>query len=121
MASKETTRLNPTGIRLRRSFEQFALKRMIDHLSNSDEKVEPICKLMHVYCELIRQDATADKTRPTARASDRTATPRDGRKVGDVRRNDIAALMRTVRDLYGVDLDKATVADSGNIVDEGRE
>ncbi len=121
MASKETTRLNPTGIRLRRSFEQFALKRMIDHLSSQDEKVETICKLMHVYCELIRQDATVEKTRPAARANDRTAKPRDGKEVGNVPLNDVVALMRTVRDLYGVDLDKATVGDSGIIADEGRE
>lgn len=103
MASREMKRINPTGIRLRRSFEQQALKHMLERLDNSDEKVEALCKLMHAYCELIRQDAALEKSRPT---------PESRRPVRSVNRStsttdhdaEIAALAKTVRDLYGVSL-----------------
>ena len=64
MARNDIKRLNPSGVRLRRTFEQRALKRMISQLDEPDASTESLCRMLHVYCELIRQDAATEKTRP---------------------------------------------------------
>lgn len=88
---------------MRRTFEQRALKRMLEQVDNADEKVEAVCKLMHAYCELIRHDVAISRSRPTSESKRRGP----GTKCPDPtvpRIADAAELARTVLDLYGVTL-----------------
>ena len=106
MAIRETRRINPAGVRLRRDFEQEALKRMLRQLDDEKASVEPLCKLVHAYCELLRQDAALEKARPT-QADRRPAEKRrrpDAEPMSSASQREAARadLVRTVRDLYGV-------------------
>ncbi|HPF39308.1 MAG TPA: hypothetical protein P5081_01090 [Phycisphaerae bacterium] len=106
MAIRETRRVNPAGIRLRRDFEQEALKRMLRQLDDEKAPVEPLCRLVHAYCELLRQDAALEKSQPTKseRRPDEKRRPSDANTMAPARRVEAARadLVRTVRDLYGV-------------------
>lgn len=113
MASRETRRLNPRGIRLRRSFEHRALMRMLDQIEDSQNPLETICKLMHSYCELLRQDAAQEKSSAgPRRPATRKSAPASGTSP---EADNTAMLVQAVRDLYGIDLDKAEgVAGAGD-------
>lgn len=106
MARKETERLNPSGVRLRRTFEQRALKRMISQLDEPDASTELLCKMLHVYCELIRQDAAAEKARSTGTpATSNASATSPGTATDSIPRDRPAfeaALRDTVRDVYGI-------------------
>lgn len=105
MNRKDTPRLNASGIRLRRTFEQRALRRMIVQLEDPDASTELLCKMLHVYCELIRHDLT-DAKAPRALRRAPTALPQPAGSV-DAHRRDRAAyedtLRSAVRDIYGLE------------------
>lgn len=118
MPSRENKRINPTGIRLRRSFEQRALRRMFEHIDNAEDPIGTLCRLMNAYCQLLRQDAALEKSRPMPKPRRPAGeTSADGRPLPAAAEG--AALAQAVRDLYGVTLSEgAADTTSGSPVGE---
>lgn len=106
------------GARLRIAFEHAALERLISQIHNDDEDFDRLCKALHAYCELRKQDAALEKNKlgqtKAATPNTRTAsTPRtaatnlavpfglDDRGDPNARTQFQASLRQTISDLYG--------------------
>jgi hypothetical protein len=110
---------NNKGTRLRIAFEHAALERLINEVQNDEEDFDRLCKALHAYCELRKQDAALEKnkldkakartatTRTAATSPQRTATdltaPFGLNDKGDpnTRAQFQASLRQTINDLYG--------------------
>ena len=69
------TEQNDKGARLRIAFEHAALERLISEVQNDDEDFDKLCKALHAYCELRKQDAALEKNK-LDKAKTRTAPTR---------------------------------------------
>ena len=50
-----------TGAKLRNTFENNILSRMVKRLDNEEAGADELAKLMHAYCELRKQDIAGGK------------------------------------------------------------
>ena len=55
--------IDPKGLQLRQTAEHLALERLIEQLRNDELDTDTLCKILHNYCELKKQDVAAEKNR----------------------------------------------------------
>jgi hypothetical protein len=112
---------NNKGARLRIAFEHAALERLISEIQSDDEDFDRLCKALHAYCELRKQDAALEKnqldkakactaaTRSPATPPQRTAAaPNLSAPFGlndngnpNTKAEFQASLRQTINDVYG--------------------
>ncbi len=102
------------GARLRTAFEHAALQRLINAIQDDEEDFSILCKALHAYCELRKQDAALEKNK---RDKEKAQTPKtrtppappqraapfgiDDRGAPNTEARFQASLRQTINDLYG--------------------
>lgn len=113
------------GRDLRQTLEHTALEQLIEAFRNEEIDAGRICKLFQAYCEFKKQDASEDKNRTSVQVArlryanarscsavsadrqDSLTAPYGTKPTGEpyTRTEFLCTIRRTVRDLYGIDLD----------------